>query len=523
MKQHLLEVRNLSLSFGKKQVLSNISFTVEKGEWVQIKGLNGEGKTTLIKSILQLYPYTGDVLIDGKNINQYSVKELSDILSYVPQRLENIPKLTLLDFLSLYDHNNRKERVINKLGLSSLEFVSLTEMSLGQLQLSVLAQSLLSDPDILILDEPTASLDVENKNKIFDFIKEYTSSGKTVITVNHDYNGSYAPNKILTLSNTHLYDTNVIIGEKNQKFILLSLSKPKILSYILTLLLLIILSILIPSSSPLLLRILWAVVAGGVLSLTGSVFQTIFQNPLASPYTLGLASGSAIGALSAFLLGLTSIFSTSLLATIGGVTSALLLILVPKSRIKDKVFLLLCGIAYASFVSSLSMVLQSFVDTSTAYTYMRWMLGGLAIDDYYSLFLIPLSILSLLPILVYSNQITSLGIDSDIAQVNGSSTTAIRNLVLLFSTLAISVVVAQTGPISFIGLVIPNILFRYYGVNLKPILPISFLVGAIAVLFCDIVTRIMEYYTVLPLTTGVTISVIGSPVLIYLLFKTKER
>jgi iron complex transport system permease protein len=267
---------------------------------------------------------------------------------------------------------------------------------------------------------------------------------------------------------------------------------------------------------------LWAVVAGGVLSLTGSVFQTIFQNPLASPYTLGLASGSAIGALSAFLLGLTSIFSTSLLATMGGVTSAILLILVPKSRIKDKAFLLLCGIAYASFVSSLSMVLQSFVDTSTAYTYMRWMLGGLAIEDYYSLFLIPLSILSLLPILVYSNQITSLGIDSDIAQVNGSRTTAIRNLVLLFSTLAISVVVAQTGPISFIGLVIPNILFRYYGVNLKPILPISFLVGSIAVLFCDIVTRIMEYYTVLPLTTGVTISVIGSPVLIYLLFKTKE-
>ena len=126
-------------------------------------------------------------------------------------------------------------------------------MSLGQLQLSVLAQSLLSDPDILILDEPTASLDVENKNKIFDFIKEYTSSGKTVITVNHDYNGSYVPNKILTLSNTHLYDTNVILREKNQKFILLSLPKPKILSYILTLLLLIILSIFIPSSSPLLL------------------------------------------------------------------------------------------------------------------------------------------------------------------------------------------------------------------------------------------------------------------------------
>ena len=396
-------------------------------------------------------------------------------------------------------------------------------MSLGQLQLSLLAQSLLSEPDILILDEPTSSLDVENKNKIFDFIKEYTSYGKAVITVNHDFNTHYYPSKVLTLSNRHLYDTNVVIEDNNRVQIYSSLPIPRLLVYTLPLLVLILVSFFIPSNTPILLRLVWSLIAGGVLSFTGSIFQTVFQNPLCSPYTLGLASGSAIGALSAFLLGFTSLFSTSLLSLLGGLTSAFLLILVPKNRVKDKAFLLLCGIAYASFVSALSMVLQSFVDTSISYTYIRWMLGGLAIEDYSSLLLAPIALLSLLPILFYSNQITTLGIDTDIAQVNGINTSYIRNIVLLFSTIAISVVVSETGPISFVGLVIPNILSRYYGYNLKKVLPISFLLGSLTVLFCDIITRILEYNTLLPITTGVTIAVIGSPILIYLLFKTKER
>ena len=521
MKQKLLVVKDATISYNTVTVLSHLNFEVEDGGWIQIQGFNGEGKTTFVKTLLHLLPYSGSILLKGKELREYSFKEIHNIFSYLPQRLDSVPNITLSDFLSLYP-SDKKDRVINQLNLSTILSVPLPSLSLGQLQLSLLAQALLSDSEILVLDEPTSSIDIQNKELILSVVKDYVIQGKTVFYISHDVEKNYyLPDNIITLSNSKAYTSRVIVKNRVEKQ-KDSLPVPKILYPVIVTSLLVIISFLIPSETPVLLRVVWAIISGCVLSFTGAIFQTIFQNPLASPYTLGLASGSSVGALSAFLLGITSLFGTSISACLGGFSSSLLLLLAHKNRIKDRSFLLLCGIAYASFVTSASMLLQSYVDTTTAQSYIRWMLGGLDITEYYSLFLAPIALLSLLPIVFYLNQVTSLGIDSDISQVQGIPTARIRNISLLFSTVAISIVVSQTGPLSFVGLVIPNIIRRKYGIALRKTIPITLLIGISFTLLSDIITRIANLYTV-PVTTGVVMAILGSPVLIYVLFKTELK
>lgn len=523
MKIRLLEINNLSFSFGDIQVLSNISLKIENGEWVQIKGFNGEGKTTLIKSILQLYPYSGEILLKGKDIKDYSIKELSKIFSYVPQRLDNIPNLTVGDFLSLYDDKDKKEIIIRKLGLQNIILIPLIDLSLGQLQLVLLSQALLTDPEILILDEPTSSLDIENKNKIFSFIKEFVSSGKTVITVNHDLNTSYTPHKIFTLSNTHLYDTNVIIEQKQYKKQYDPIATPKYKIFLILLIITILLSFFIPSFSSYLLRVLWLVISGGVFSFTGLVFQNLFRNSLSSPNTLGISSWSLLGLVLSLILGITTSFYSSLLAILFGLVSVGLFIPIFRRKIiKDRSFPLLYGISQVALLFPIILSLFSLVDPSVLNNDIRRIIGDFNISDYSTLFLLPISFLLIIPIYVYSNSLTSMSIDADLSQVNGTSCSLIRNMSLILSTIAISILVSQVGLLPFVGLVIPNIIVRLYGVNLKSTLPVSFLLGSLFVLFCDIILRLLEYYTVLPLTTGMITCVLGSFLLILVLLRKKE-
>lgn len=484
MKQILLELKNLSLSFEDREILSGISFTVEKGEWIQIKGLNGEGKTTLIKAILQLYPYTGEIYVEGKNVKNYSYSQLSSFFSYVPQRLDNIPNISLFDFLSIYDFKNIKDKIIVKLGLQSLELVSLKEMSLGQLQLSLIAQSLLSEPEILFLDEPTLFLDVENRNKILSIIREYTSSGKTVITVNYDYNSSFTPNRILLLSNKHLYDTNSVIIDIKDKKVNSSLRRPRISIFLGLLLALVIISLFIPLSESVIVHILWCIIGGGVFAFTGSFYQTIFKNPIVSPNTLGVTSGASLGIFISLLLGLTSLWSVSLFSVLGGLFSTFLLILIHKSK-KNNLPVLIFGLLYTFLILSLFIIYDK-ID----------LLLNRDGRDYFSLLFIPFILLSLFPILYYSDKITALGIDSDITKVNHRDIIQIKNISLLVSAIALSLVVSQVGIVPMIGLFIPNLVSFYYGVNLKNTLPVSFLVGSIICLSCDVFIRLTRLYII---------------------------
>lgn len=198
----ILEVENLSVSLGGLPILEGLTFDIEEGDALTIIGPNGSGKTVLLKTLLGLIPYQGKITW-GKNVKT----------GYLPQTLfldQSLP-LTLREFLMSKINvskasPNELEEVVNlvKLSRSSLDS-SLGRLSGGQLQRALVAFALVGNPDVLLLDEPTASIDPPGEEQIYDTIHNLQDIKKlTVIIVSHD------------LSLVYRYATKVLCLNKQQ-------------------------------------------------------------------------------------------------------------------------------------------------------------------------------------------------------------------------------------------------------------------------------------------------------------------
>ena len=196
----MLEVRNLSVSYGKHQVLANINVTAEKGEVLGIIGPNGSGKTTLAKTINRLLkPTSGEVLIDGKNVHHMKSVEIAKHIAVVSQVFSINFEFTVEDIVlmgrtpyikSAETPEDLKivEDAMEKTHTSFLKGRLVTQLSGGELQRVVIARALAQQPDILLLDEPTSHLDITNQIDILNLVKQESRKGMTVIAVVHDLN-----------------------------------------------------------------------------------------------------------------------------------------------------------------------------------------------------------------------------------------------------------------------------------------------------------------------------------------------
>ena len=183
-----LKIINLSKTYGTKEAVQNISFDVNQNEIIGILGPNGCGKTTTIGMILGLLkPTRGKVLIDGKEIEKNRVDILNE-LNFISPYVELPKKLTVKQNLEvygrLYDVKGLKRKIdylCEKLRLS--EFINRItgELSSGQKNRVSLAKSIINDPSVLLLDEPTASLDPETGDFVRSFLEEYQNDKKTSI------------------------------------------------------------------------------------------------------------------------------------------------------------------------------------------------------------------------------------------------------------------------------------------------------------------------------------------------------
>nr|WP_321487777.1 gliding motility-associated ABC transporter ATP-binding subunit GldA [uncultured Draconibacterium sp.] len=187
----IVETRNITKLFGKQKALDSISFSVNKGELVGFLGPNGAGKSTIMKIITGYLPQDeGDILIDGQKVSGQNL-EYKKQIGYLPEHNPLYTDLYVKEFLEItagfYHLKNKKQRIAEMIELTGLEIEQhkkIRALSKGYRQRVGLAQALIHDPSILILDEPTTGLDPNQLEEIRSLIRQI-SKEKTVILSSH--------------------------------------------------------------------------------------------------------------------------------------------------------------------------------------------------------------------------------------------------------------------------------------------------------------------------------------------------
>jgi len=272
-------------------------------------------------------------------------------------------------------------------------------------------------------------------------------------------------------------------------------------------------------------RILLAFVAGGTLALAGLLFQTLFRNALMTPFTLGVSGGAVLGAGIAIKLGLGMAFGISAVSLFGfgGAFSTVILLIVLSRYLKkaEQESLLLLGIALSFFYTSALMVifyLSSFTETATI---MRFTMGSLSIVGYESVLFIGIFAgLLLVTLWLRRFELQLLSISNEQASLKGVNTRELTYLFLLITSLAIGVLVSLTGPIGFIGLIIPHMLRKLYQRPVASLIIPVFVLGGLFLLACDTLARYFSTGSEIPI--GVVTALIGGPFFIYLII-AKQR
>lgn len=184
-----ISVKKLSVKLGRTKILDQLDFTIPEKSITAIIGPNGCGKTTLMKAILGLIQYSGEVKLLEKSIN-----ESLDKISYVPQRFafDRTFPITVREFLQLDPHSNHREiknikEKLKEVGMQDSEDTLLGILSGGQLQRVLIARALLNNPKILFLDEPASGIDIKGERNFYELIKHLNEEhGVTIVLVSHE-------------------------------------------------------------------------------------------------------------------------------------------------------------------------------------------------------------------------------------------------------------------------------------------------------------------------------------------------
>jgi len=195
----LLELKSVACGYGKEPIFQDISFSVARGQTLCLLGPNGVGKTTLFKTILGLLsPLTGDILLSGENMSAWTVEERARRIAYVPQVHTPPFPFTVYDvvlmgraahigYLGIPGKKDRRiaDDAIEMLGIAYLAQKIYTKISGGERQLVLLARAIAQQPQLLCMDEPTASLDFGNQVLVMNRIRTLSAAGITVIMTTH--------------------------------------------------------------------------------------------------------------------------------------------------------------------------------------------------------------------------------------------------------------------------------------------------------------------------------------------------
>lgn len=274
-------------------------------------------------------------------------------------------------------------------------------------------------------------------------------------------------------------------------------------------------------------RVLFAFVAGSGLALCGMVFQAMFHNPLATPFTLGVASGASLGAALYVSLGLSFSFlginGTSFAAFSGALLAISIVYSISRFRQGFSTeTLLLTGVAISFFFSSLILFTQYLSNVTDSFRILRWLMGELSIVGYRDLMqLLPFVTICVAIIIWLSRELNLLMAGDDIAISRGVAVKKVRYLLFFSTSLCVGAIVALCGPIGFIGMMVPHICRLIVGTDHRWLIPASILFGGSFLVVCDTIARLIIAPAEIPV--GVITTLLGGPFFLWLLIRSRSK
>ena len=271
-------------------------------------------------------------------------------------------------------------------------------------------------------------------------------------------------------------------------------------------------------------RVLAAGLVGGALAASGVVLQALLRNPLATPFTLGVSAGAALGAMLAIAAGLDlgalGVSSVPLASFAGSMVATGLVYGLARSQSRglSTNVLLLAGVTLNSFFSALILFVQYLADFTQTFRTVRWLMGDLDVGGYAPLVAaLPLVVAALIAFAVLARSLNLLSLGSDAAAARGVDVARAERLAFLSASLATGAAVSLAGPIGFIGIVVPHMVRLVVGSDHRLVLPASLFGGAAFLIACDLVAR--TALAPLELPVGVVTAMIGGPFFLWQLVR----
>jgi len=264
-------------------------------------------------------------------------------------------------------------------------------------------------------------------------------------------------------------------------------------------------------------RVLIAFFTGAILALAGLVFQSLFRNPLTTPFTLGVASGATLGTAIAIVFLSGMVFWQYALSFAGALLTVLVLYMISRTfKSTQTNSLLLVGIALSFFYSAALMVLFYLSDFSQSYSIVRFTMGSLSIIGFEALYpVVAAALLFLGGIHLYRHELKLLLVSLDFAFLKGIEATRVIITLLLLTSVAVAICVSIVGPIGFVGLIVPHIMKTLYRQSSDRLILTTFFYGGIFLVLCDLIARNLGASSDIPI--GVVTSFLGGPFFIYLI------
>ena len=266
-------------------------------------------------------------------------------------------------------------------------------------------------------------------------------------------------------------------------------------------------------------RVMAAVLAGAGLAVSGTIMQGVFRNPLAEPGILGVSAGSSFGGLSTFLTLPAFAFVGALLAV-----SMIIGVSVGSGGKSRTVTLIMSGMAISALFGALTSLTLSLANEYQVSSYIFWTMGGLANRRWAHVGAMVIPVLVTLVVIIYkSRDLDILLLGDEEARALGVSPLVTRMLMILLASVCTAAIVAVTGPIGFVGLIIPHIMRMLVGPSHRRLVMASAFGGAIFLMLCDLLTRLFAWPTGAEISVGVVTALVGAPYFLFLIIRSARK